>query len=194
MFTIYPKERGRYPYKGPLIPSRKRPEKKNSTIMPESLTTPGHQPFRFCTFCTWKHSHYGTLIWLQGFLRNYLSLSLLSISTLPPSLESYTSPALPQLACPEIVLLLHTLHCVLNFRQIPIRLLDRCGPVSFSLPSIYVALELRGLAHLLLDILAELASVLLVVCVVNQLEPARFARSIFFCTLLAEVPPSPVPT
>lgn len=67
------------------------------------------------------------------------------------------------------MLLEHVLDCLVDLPHIPLGLFDRCGSVSFPLPSIDVILELGELPLLLLDVFAEFAVIRFLVGNVYQL-------------------------
>jgi hypothetical protein len=81
----------------------------------------------------------------------------------------------------------------LNFGDITLRLLDGGGPATLSMPPLDVVYHFVDTALFLADLLADLADAGLVRRTIHQLQAARLAGAVLLVTLLAEVPPFPVP-
>ena len=83
---------------------------------------------------------------------------------------------------------------LLNFCDIALGLFDSCASVSLALPSLNVVDHFPHTSVFLGDLLADFALTGQVICVVNQLQPARLSRPVLLVALLPEVSPFPVST
>lgn len=78
--------------------------------------------------------------------------------------------------------------------HVVLRLLDRCRSVPFALPTVDILPHFVPPTLLFLDLFAQLAVATLIGRIIHQLQPASFARAVFFRALLPEVSPLPVAT
>lgn len=81
----------------------------------------------------------------------------------------------------------------LDLGHVVLGLLDGGAAVALGAPALDVLRHLLVPPLLLLDLVAQLAVARLVLCVVDELEPARLARPVLLVALLFEVAPFPVP-
>lgn len=91
-----------------------------------------------------------------------------------------------------IVIRLETSDLIMNLAHLALGPLDGGGLAALTLPAIHVALHLFVAAHLLCNVMAELADIVVGLGLVDELESASLAHAVLFVALLAEVAPAPV--